>query len=50
MCRIEAERRFSSRVLADGYEQIYQRVIAEQQGEELMLALGAPDSRIPITL
>jgi glycosyltransferase involved in cell wall biosynthesis len=49
-CRVEAERRFSSRVLADGYEQIYQRVIAERQGDELALALGAPDSRISMTL
>ena len=49
-CRIEAERRFSSHVLADGYEQVYQRVIAERQGEDLALALGALDSRISITL
>ena len=29
-CRREAERRFSASVMADGYERVYQRVIAEQ--------------------
>jgi glycosyltransferase involved in cell wall biosynthesis len=38
-CRREAERRFSSRVMASSYEQIYQRAIAEHQNEELSRAL-----------
>ena len=46
-CRREAERRFSSRTAAKDYEQVYQRVIAERQGEELALALGAGDKRKP---
>ena len=46
-CRREAERRFSSQIMADGYEQIYQRVIAERQGEEIALALGATSKRTP---
>jgi glycosyltransferase involved in cell wall biosynthesis len=47
-CRREAERRFSSDIMADGYEQVYQRVIAEYQGERQMLVLGASTSHLPI--
>jgi glycosyltransferase involved in cell wall biosynthesis len=49
-CRREAERRFSSRAMAIGYEQIYRRVIAERQGEDVALPLGAKTSRVPIAL
>ena len=47
-CRREAERRFSSGIMADAYEQIYQRVIAEQQGAGQTLMLGASPSRPPL--
>ncbi|HEX5690369.1 MAG TPA: glycosyltransferase, partial [Roseiflexaceae bacterium] len=47
-CRREAERRFSSRVMASSYEQIYQRVIAEQQNEELSRAMrGGKRTPVP---
>ena len=46
-CRLEAERRFSSRTMADGYEQVYQRVMAERQVEEIGLALSAGGKRVP---
>jgi glycosyltransferase involved in cell wall biosynthesis len=46
-CRIEAERRFSTRAMAGSYEQIYHRVIAERQSEELARALGAGKQRVP---
>ena len=49
-CRREAERRFSSRIMAEGYEQIFQRVIVERKSGELARALGAPDQRVPVTL
>jgi glycosyltransferase involved in cell wall biosynthesis len=49
-CRREAARRFSSRVMANGYEQVYQRVIAERQGDDLALALGAAKKHVPITI
>jgi len=48
-CRREAELRFSSRAMAQGYEQVYRRVIAERQAEELSITLGAKSSRLPIT-
>ncbi len=49
-CRREAERRFSSQALADGYEKVYKRVIAERAGsQELALALGGVAERVPIT-
>jgi glycosyltransferase involved in cell wall biosynthesis len=48
-CRSEALRRFSARTMADGYEQVYRRVIAEHQSAELApLIIG--DSRRPITV
>jgi glycosyltransferase involved in cell wall biosynthesis len=50
LCRREAERRFSSRAMAIGYEQIYRRVIAERQGEDVALPLGAKTSRVPIAV
>jgi glycosyltransferase involved in cell wall biosynthesis len=31
VCRREAERRFSTQAMAEGYEQIYARLIAEQR-------------------
>jgi len=40
-CRREAERRFSARVMADGYEQVYTRVIAEHQGADRALTCRA---------
>jgi glycosyltransferase involved in cell wall biosynthesis len=46
-CRHEAERRFSSRQMAAGYEQVYQRAITERRSEELALALGAGSKRKP---
>jgi glycosyltransferase involved in cell wall biosynthesis len=46
-CRIEAERRFSARAMANGYEQVYHRVIAERRREELAHALGAGVKRVP---
>ena len=49
-CRREAERRFSSRIMAEGYLQVYQRVIVERKSGELARALGAPDQRVPVTL
>jgi glycosyltransferase involved in cell wall biosynthesis len=48
-CRIEAERRFSSAAMAEGYEQIYRRVIAERKAEEMALALGAKRNQVPIS-
>jgi glycosyltransferase involved in cell wall biosynthesis len=49
-CRIEAERRFSARAMASSYEQVYQRVIAERQSEELAHALGAGIQRAPTSV
>jgi glycosyltransferase involved in cell wall biosynthesis len=49
-CRAEAERRFSARAMADSYEQVYHRVIAERQSEELAHALGAGVSRVPTSV
>jgi glycosyltransferase involved in cell wall biosynthesis len=49
-CRAEAERRFSARVMADSYEQIYHRAIAERQSEELARALGAGVQRVPTSV
>lgn len=40
-CRREAERRFSAGVMADGYEQVYARVIAEHRCTDLALPLAA---------
>jgi glycosyltransferase involved in cell wall biosynthesis len=40
-CRREAERRFSASVMADGYEQVYARVIAEHQGADRALTCRA---------
>jgi len=48
-CRREAERRFSSRAMAEGYEQVYRRLIAEHQAEELGISMGAKSSRLPIS-
>jgi glycosyltransferase involved in cell wall biosynthesis len=47
-CRREAERRFASDIMADGYELIYERVIAEHQGQLRSIAIGADASRLPI--
>lgn len=49
-CRAEAERRFSARAMADSYEQVYHRVIAERQSEELARALGAGVQRVPTSV
>jgi glycosyltransferase involved in cell wall biosynthesis len=46
-CRAEAERRFSSAAMAEGYEQVYRRVIAEKHADDLSIALRAPSKRIP---
>jgi hypothetical protein len=35
--------------MAEGYEQVYRRVIAERQAEELGLTLGGRSKRMPIT-
>lgn len=48
-CRAEADRRFSSTAMAEGYEQVYRRVIAERHTDELALTLGAPAKRVPIS-
>jgi len=48
-CRREAERRFSSRAMAEGDEQVYRRLIAEHQAEELGISMGAKSSRLPIS-
>jgi glycosyltransferase involved in cell wall biosynthesis len=40
-CRREAEQRFSASVMADGYEQVYARVIAEHRCTDLALSLAA---------
>jgi len=48
-CRAEAAQRFSSAAMAAGYEQIYRRVIAEHQADDLAIALGAPSKRVPIS-
>jgi hypothetical protein len=40
-CRIEAEQRFSAGVMADGYEQVYTRVIAEHQRTDRALTCRA---------
>jgi len=48
-CRREVQQRFSDRVMADGYEQVYKRVMIERQSEELALTLGVGNGRVPIT-
>jgi glycosyltransferase involved in cell wall biosynthesis len=48
-CRAEAERRFSSTAMAEGYEQVYRRVIANHQAEDVPLALRAPSKRMPMS-
>jgi len=48
-CRAEAERRFSSAAMAEGYEQVYRRVIAGHQADDLSIALGAPIKRVPMS-
>jgi hypothetical protein len=35
--------------MAEGYEQVYRRVIAEHQANELAITLGAPSKRMPIS-
>jgi glycosyltransferase involved in cell wall biosynthesis len=45
-CRAEAERRFSTHTMASSYEQIYHRVIADRQSEDLAFALGAGAKRL----
>jgi len=47
-CRAEAERRFSSRAMAIGYEQIYRRVISERQQHHLV-TLRSSDARVSMT-
>ncbi|NOK59611.1 MAG: glycosyltransferase family 4 protein [Chloroflexi bacterium AL-W] len=49
LVRYEAERRFSTRAMADNYEQVYRRVIAERQRDQLAIALGAHPRRVPIS-
>src|SRR5262245_48003404 len=48
-CRLEAERRFSSATMAEGYEQIYRRVVVERQAEELGITLRGRRSQLPIS-
>jgi glycosyltransferase involved in cell wall biosynthesis len=48
-CRREAERRFSARAMAEGYERVYKRLIAEHQAQELALPLRKRTKRVPIT-
>jgi hypothetical protein len=49
-CRREAERRFSTSALADGYEKAYKRVMSERKrSPELALPLGDLAERVPIT-
>jgi glycosyltransferase involved in cell wall biosynthesis len=48
-CRAEAQRRFSASAMAEGYEQIYRRVIAEHKAEQLAITLGKPRKRVPIS-
>lgn len=48
-CRREAERRFSSHTMAQGYEQTYRRVIEERKREELAITLGQKSSRFQIS-
>jgi glycosyltransferase involved in cell wall biosynthesis len=47
-CRREAERRFSSDIMADGYEQVYQHVIAEYEQQRQSIAIGMGTSRMPV--
>jgi glycosyltransferase involved in cell wall biosynthesis len=48
-CRRAAERRFSARAMADGYERVYRRAIEERQGDELGRPLRRRTRRVPIT-
>jgi hypothetical protein len=48
-CRREAERHFSSNIMADGYEQVYQRVIADYQEEQQAITLGMSPGRLTIS-
>ena len=48
-CRREAERRFSAKAMAIGYERVYKRVIEERQGEELLLPLRKRTKRVPVS-
>jgi hypothetical protein len=36
--------------MADGYEQVYQRVIAERQEQPQSIAIGTPTSRVPLAI
>lgn len=46
-CRQDAERRFSVAAMADGYEQVYRRVVARHRRETLHIALGGPTQHVP---
>jgi len=48
-CRAEAELRFSSAAMTAGYEEVYQRVIAEHQPDALSLDLRVPSKRVSIS-
>jgi len=48
-CRREAQRRFSSRAMAEGYEQVYRRVIEERKREDVAITLGQKPGRVPMT-
>lgn len=48
-CRQEVEQRFSSRSMADGYEQIYRRVLTEREHESLALKKPLRSGLFPIS-
>ena len=48
-CRREAEQRFSSRTMALGYEQVYQRVIADHKQRLGTTSLRTSEMRMPIS-
>lgn len=47
LCRQDAEARFSVAAMADGYEQVYRRVVAHHRRETLRIALSGQDQHVP---
>lgn len=47
ICRQAAEARFSVAAMADGYEQVYRRVMARHRRETLRIALNGQEQHVP---
>ena len=46
-CRKDAEERFSVAAMADGYEQVYRRVVMRHRRETLRIALSGQEQHVP---